>query len=57
MKTKVYNVTKKKAIEIAMNHNCVPLEIAERYTDSELKEVLRHASPKDMIIKISNQEK
>lgn len=28
-------------ITIAMNHNCVPRGIAERYTDSELKEVLR----------------
>ena len=29
------------ATQIAMNHNCVPRGIAERYTDSELKEVLR----------------
>lgn len=34
-------VSKERAIEIAMNHNCVPREIAERYTNSELKEVLR----------------
>lgn len=41
MKKKVYRVSKSKAIEIAMNHNCVSREIAEKYTDSELKEVLR----------------
>lgn len=40
MKTKVYKVSREKAIEIAMNHNCVSREIAERYTDTELKEVL-----------------
>jgi hypothetical protein len=35
-----------RAIEIAMNHNCVSREIAERYTDSELKEVLRQLNLK-----------
>jgi hypothetical protein len=34
-------VSRERAIQIAMNHNCVPRGIAERYTDSELKEVLR----------------
>lgn len=34
-------VSRERAIQIAMNHNCVSREIAERYTDSELKEVLR----------------
>lgn len=34
-------VSRQRAIEIAMNHNCVSMEIAEQYTDSELKEVLR----------------
>ena len=34
-------VSRKKAIEIAMNVNGVTRGIAERYTDSELKEVLR----------------
>lgn len=34
-------VSKQRAIEIAMNHNCVSVEIAENYTDSELREVLR----------------
>lgn len=34
-------VSKERAIEIAMNHNAVTRGIAERYTDSELKEVLR----------------
>ena len=44
MKTKIYTVSKSRAIEIAMNHNGVSREIAERYTNSELKEVLKHAS-------------
>lgn len=41
MKKNIVKVTKERAIDIAMNHNCVSREIAERYTDSELKEVLR----------------
>lgn len=41
MKAKVYKISKIRAIEIAMNHNCVSKEIAEKYTDSELKEVLK----------------
>jgi hypothetical protein len=32
---------KARAIEIAANHNRVPREVAARYTDSELKEVLK----------------
>ena len=35
-------VSRKRAVEIAMNHNCVSREIAENYTDSELREVLNH---------------
>lgn len=35
-------VNRKRAVEIAMNHNCVSREIAENYTDSELREVLNH---------------
>ena len=41
MKRKVIKVSRERAIQIAMNHNCVSREIAEKYTDSELKEVLR----------------
>lgn len=41
MKRKTIKIKKERAIEIAMNHNCVSREIAERYTDSELREVLR----------------
>lgn len=40
MKT-IYKVSKEKAIMLAMNHNCISKEQAEKYTDSELKEVLR----------------
>lgn len=41
MKRKVAKISKARAITIAMNHNCVAREVAENYTDSELKEVLR----------------
>ena len=41
MKRKVIKVSKQRAIEITMNLNGASREIAERYTDSELKEVLR----------------
>lgn len=34
-------VSRKRAIVIASNHNCVSKDVAEKYTDSELKEVLR----------------
>lgn len=34
-------ISREKAIEITMNVNGVTRGIAERYTDSELKEVLR----------------
>ena len=34
-------VSRERAIVIASNHNCVSIEIARNYTDSELKEVLR----------------
>lgn len=34
-------VSKERAIQIASNHNCVSMEIARNYTDSELKEVLK----------------
>lgn len=42
MKRKPIKVSREGAIEIAMNHNCVSREIAEKYTDSELREVLAH---------------
>lgn len=42
MKRKVIKVSRERAIEIAMNHNCVSFDIAEKYTDSELREVLNH---------------
>ena len=38
---KTIKVSKSRAIQIAMNHNCVSREIAENYTDSELREVLK----------------
>ena len=44
MKTR--KVSKERAITIAARHNCVSREIAEAYTLSELKEVLRHLNLK-----------
>lgn len=44
MRTKVYKISRERAIELAANHNRVSKEIAATYTDSELKEVLRHLS-------------
>lgn len=41
MKRKVIKVSKERTIQLAMNTNGVSREIAERYTDSELKEMLR----------------
>lgn len=34
-------VSRERAVQIAANHNCVSKEVADTYTDSELKEVLR----------------
>ena len=34
-------ISRERAIQIAANHNCVDIEVAKNYTDSELKEVLR----------------
>lgn len=41
MKRNIIKVSKEKAIQLAMNTNGVSRDIAEKYTDSELKEVLR----------------
>ena len=41
---KTHKVSRERAIRIAADHNCVSIEIAKGYTDSELKEVLRHLS-------------
>lgn len=41
-KHKTIKISKERAIQIAMNHNCISREIAEKYTDSELIEVLKH---------------
>lgn len=44
MRTKVYKISRERAIQLAANHNCVSKEVAATYTDSELKEVLRALS-------------
>lgn len=31
---KIYKVSKEQAIRIAADHNCVPLDIAKNYTDT-----------------------
>jgi len=49
MKAKVYKISRERAIEIAMNHNCVSKEIAQNYTLTELKEVLSHLKIKATI--------
>ena len=41
MKRNIIRVSKERAIQLAMNTNGISREIAEKYTDSELKEVLR----------------
>jgi hypothetical protein len=48
---KTFNVSKERAIKIAMNHNGISREIAESYTDSELKEVLKQASGRTFTLK------
>jgi hypothetical protein len=45
MKKKTLLTSRANAIRIAMNHNNITREQAEKYTDSELKEVLRHIDP------------
>lgn len=44
MKKAVYQLSKEKAVQIAMKHNNVSRDVAENYTDSELREVLKSAS-------------
>ena len=39
---KTIKVSRERAIIIASNHNNIPLEKAKSYTDSELRDVLRH---------------
>ena len=39
--SKSLHCLREKAISIAANHNCVTKDVAERYSDSELKEVLK----------------
>jgi hypothetical protein len=41
MKLKQPKISRERAIELAMNLNGVSREVAQRYTDSELREVLR----------------
>lgn len=41
IKRQTPKVSRERAIVIASNHNCVSKEVAAKYTDSELKEVLR----------------
>jgi hypothetical protein len=52
LRKKVYKISKERAIELAMNHNCVSREIAEKYTDSELKEVISHVNGGAMSFKL-----
>lgn len=45
-KEKTIKVSKDRTIIIASNHNNIPIEKAKEYTDSELREVLRHLNLK-----------
>ncbi|MBR4886832.1 MAG: hypothetical protein IKU16_09475 [Muribaculaceae bacterium] len=38
---KTPKVSRARAIQIVANHNRVAIQVAERYTDSELREVLK----------------
>ena len=38
---KQFKVSRERAVVIAANHNCVDIETAKKYTDGELKEILR----------------
>lgn len=44
-------ISRKMAVSIAASHNCVPVEVAGRYTTSELKETLKHAGFRNIAIK------
>lgn len=44
MGEKTYKVSRQRAIQVAAQHNKVSIEVASRYTDSELKEVLAQLS-------------
>lgn len=52
---KSIKVSKEKAIIIASNHNNIPIQKAKEYTDSELREVLRHLNLKTRILIPSTQ--
>lgn len=45
-------VTRERAVEIAAQHNGVSIETAQRYTDSELQEVLRQVAPSHLTLKL-----
>lgn len=38
---KNFKISKEKALQIVSNHNCITIEQAKQYTNSELKEVLK----------------
>lgn len=40
-KKRIIRISRERAIEIASNLNSITIEMAKRYTDSELKECLR----------------
>ncbi len=50
MKRKAIKISRTRATQIAANHNRVSQDIAEGYTDSELKEVLRQLQIKATIV-------
>ncbi len=52
MKAKVFYLTRAKALKIVCDHNCIPMSIAQQYTDSEISETLKHASGHGYILKL-----
>ncbi len=50
MKNKTYKISKERAIKIAADHNCVSIEVAKTYTNTELKEVLKALKIKAIIV-------
>jgi len=49
MKPRRTSITKARAVHIAVCHNNVSKEVAEKYTNAELQEVLKHLKIKAII--------
>lgn len=54
---KVFYIIRERAVEIAATHNMVEKSVAEKYTDSELQEVLSNLSTKYMSFRLKSEQK